>query len=221
MPIAPAMPGRSRIKSSYYAYPRISTMPSSQSTKLNVRDENATSVHHKSESPADGDSKGLASALGFGSPATVYPLSPQPTLYPDDSLSVVEAKRRRRSIHKKPAPSNRTSRVFGRGAEDGPTPASPTVDATAALGSLMLLDFGGAGESAANLASASSATLAPKKTVSRSDDKPPRVPSPPPLPSLAQMALEHGNPEAYAEYRSPTYSIYGLYEADRKSRIGS
>jgi hypothetical protein len=221
LPIAPVMPGRSRIKSSYYAYPRISTMPSSQSTKLNVRDENVTSVHHKSESPADGDSKGLASALGFGSPATVYPLSPQPTLYPDDSLSVVEAKRRRRSIHKKPAPSNRTSRVFGRGAEDGPTPASPTVDATAALGSLMLLDFGGAGESAANLASASSATLAPKKTVSRSDDKPPRVPSPPPLPSLAQMALEHGNPEAYAEYRSPTYSIYGLYEADRKSRIGS
>ncbi|KAH9001184.1 hypothetical protein EDB92DRAFT_1825239 [Lactarius akahatsu] len=34
-----------------------------------------------------------------------------------------------------------------------------------------------------------------------SGDKPPRVPSPPILPSLAQMA----------EYRSPTYSFYGLY----------
>ena len=33
------------------------------------------------------------------------------------------------------------------------------------------------------------------------DDKPPRVPSPPVLPSLAQMA----------DYRSPTYSLYGLY----------
>ncbi|KAF8274933.1 hypothetical protein EI94DRAFT_1712013 [Lactarius quietus] len=32
-------------------------------------------------------------------------------------------------------------------------------------------------------------------------DKPPRVPSPPILPSLAQMA----------DYRSPTYSLYGLY----------
>ena len=32
-------------------------------------------------------------------------------------------------------------------------------------------------------------------------DKPPRVPSPPLLPSLAQMA----------DYRSPTYSLYGLY----------
>ena len=34
-----------------------------------------------------------------------------------------------------------------------------------------------------------------------SGDKPPRVPSPPILPSLAQMA----------DYRSPTYSFYGLY----------
>ena len=50
-------------------------------------------------------------------------------------------------------------------------------------------------------------------------DKPPRVPSPPALPSLAQMALAHNNPEDYGNYRSATYSIYGLYEAaDRRSR---
>ncbi|KAJ6547652.1 hypothetical protein B0H19DRAFT_1166734 [Mycena capillaripes] len=213
IPIAPAVPGRTRIKSSYYAHPRISTMPSSQSTK--VRDENATSLHHKSESRTRRDT-----TMGFGSPATVYPSSPQPTVYPDDSLSVVEAKRAHHSIHKKPAQNNRRSRVFGRGDEDGLPPTSPTVDATAALGNLMLMDFSGTGESAANIASASSATLAPKKMMSRSDDKPPRVPSPPPLPSLAQMALEHANPEAYAEYRSPTYSIYGLYEGDTKSRVG-
>jgi hypothetical protein len=136
-------------------------------------------------------------------------------------LSVVEAKRAQKPVHKKPAPSNRSSRVFGR-ADDNGLPASPTVDATAALGNLMLMDFGGAGESMVNLASASSAALAAKKTVSRSDDKPPRVPSPPPLPSLAQMGLEHTDPEAYANYRSPTYSIYGLYEGgDGKSRAGS
>ncbi|KAJ7172392.1 hypothetical protein C8R46DRAFT_1258939 [Mycena filopes] len=213
MPAIPAMPGRTRIKSSYYAHPRTSTMPPSHSTKANLR-ENA---HHKSESRAERDTKALASALGFGSPATVYPTSPQPTLYPDDSLSMVETKRLQKPVLKKPVPSNRASRVFGRGDEQ--VPASPTVDATAALGNLMLMDFGAAGESAVslNLASASSATIAPKK-LARSDDKPPRVPSPPPLPSLAQMALEHGNPEAYADYRSPTYSIYGLYEADRKSR---
>ncbi|KAJ7046879.1 hypothetical protein C8F04DRAFT_1023838 [Mycena alexandri] len=217
-PAVPMMPGRTRIKSSYYALPRTSTMPPSQSTKANLR-ENA---HQKSESRTERDPRGVASALGFGSPATVYPTSPQPTLYPDDSLSMVEAKRLQKPVLKKPVPSNRTSRVFGRGDEQGLVPASPTVDATAALGNLMLMDFGAAGESAMslNLASASSATIAPKR-MTRSDDKPPRVPSPPPLPSLTQMALEHANPEAYADYRSPTYSIYGLYEADRKSRAGS
>ena len=39
--------------------------------------------------------------------------------------------------------------------------------------------------------------------LSVSGDKPPRVPSPPILPSLAQMA----------DYRSPTYSLYGLYSS--------
>ncbi|KAJ7632705.1 hypothetical protein FB45DRAFT_1147661 [Roridomyces roridus] len=180
----PAMPGRTRIKSSYYAHPRISTMPSSQATKVDVRPE-------------------------------VPPVaSPQPTLYPDDSLSVVDAKRAPRRVHKKPAPSNRASRVFGRGDDMVPSVTTPTLDPTAALGNLMLMDFGG--QSAVDLTSPSSATLAPK---SRSDDKPPRVPSPPPLPSLTQMGLEHSNPQEYADYRSPTYSIFGLYEADRKSRI--
>ncbi|KAJ7774490.1 hypothetical protein DFH07DRAFT_799816 [Mycena maculata] len=220
IPIAPAMPGRTRIKSSYYAHPRTSAMPPSQSTKANARHENpSVSLHHKSESRSERDIKGLASALGFGSPATIYPSSPQPTLYPDDSLSVVDAKWAPKRVHKKPAPNNRTSRVFRRDEDGLPSVTSPTLDATAALGSLMLMDFGA--QSAANLGltSASSGTLAPKKTASRSDDKPPRVPSPPPLPSLTQMGLEHANPEAYAEYRSPTYSIYGLYEGDRKSRV--
>jgi len=53
----------------------------------------------------------------------------------------------------------------------------------------------------------------------RVEDKPPRVPSPPPIPSLAQMALQHADPEGYADYHSPTYSIYGLYDGERKSRL--
>jgi hypothetical protein len=44
---------------------------------------------------------------------------------------------------------------------------------------------------------------------------PPRVPSPPTLPSLAQMAMQNSNPD----YHSPTYSIYGMY-SDRKSGVG-
>ncbi|KAJ7709818.1 hypothetical protein B0H17DRAFT_1029360 [Mycena rosella] len=223
IPITPAIPGRTRIKSSYYAHPRTSAMPPSQPAKVNVHDTDpsvSTPLHHKSASGTERDTKGLASVLGFGSPATLYPSSPQPTLYPDDSLSVVEAKRPSKRVHKKPAPNNRASRVFG--GDEHRLAVSPTLDATAALGSLMLMDF--SGEKSAvhlDLTSTSSATLVPKKTASRSDDKPPRVPSPPPLPSLTQMGLEHANPEAYAEYRSPTYSIYGLYETDRKSRVGS
>lgn len=46
-----------------------------------------------------------------------------------------------------------------------------------------------------------------------SDDRPPRVPSPPVLPSLAQMAMAHTHGQEYGDYRSPTYSLYGLYSA--------
>ena len=46
------------------------------------------------------------------------------------------------------------------------------------------------------------------------DDKPPRVPSPPALPSLAQMAMSRA--ADYDTYRSPTYSLYDVY-ADRIS----
>ena len=46
------------------------------------------------------------------------------------------------------------------------------------------------------------------------DDKPPRVPSPPALPSLAQMAMSQA--ADYETYRSPTYSLYDAY-ADRGS----
>jgi len=60
---------------------------------------------------------------------------------------------------------------------------------------------------------------APLKMESRAGDKPPRVPSPPPLPSLAQMALEQHNPVAYAEYRSPTYSIYNLYDDNQRGAV--
>ncbi|KAJ7219363.1 hypothetical protein GGX14DRAFT_21148 [Mycena pura] len=205
---APITPGRTRIMSSYYAHSRASAVPHSQSTEVNIRQENphATSLDQKSDSHRERD------ALGFGSRAAIYPSSPQPTLYPDDSLSVVDAKRQAKQNYKTSTSDLRASRVFGR---DEHTATSLTPDATAALGSLMLMDFGGTKQNARNVDLTSTSTH--KKMANRSDDKPPRVPSPPPLPSLTQMGLEQVNPEAYAEYRSPTYSIYNLYE-DRKSR---
>ena len=62
-----------------------------------------------------------------------------------------------------------------------------------------------------NLQSHGNSTL--QKTVVV-DDKPPRVPSPPALPSLAQMAMSQA--ADYETYRSPTYSLYDAY-ADRGS----
>lgn len=49
------------------------------------------------------------------------------------------------------------------------------------------------------------------------DDRPPRVPSPPALPSLAQMAMSRA--PGYETYRSPTYSLYDVYaDKDRDKR---
>ncbi|OBZ75417.1 hypothetical protein A0H81_04293 [Grifola frondosa] len=136
------------------------------------------------------------------------PPSPQPTLYPDDSITLAGDRR-----HPRLPGHNRVQSEA----------MSPSMEASARLGNLMLEEF----TSMASLAYARPPTgiIAPSSTTKskiprkRADDKPPRVPSPPPLPSLAQMALAHTNPEDYTDYRSPTYSIYGLYEAQRKSRL--
>ncbi|CAL1704625.1 unnamed protein product [Somion occarium] len=158
---------------------------------------------NKTEARRERDTQALTSALGLNSP----PLSPQGTLYPDDSITLAGDRRRSRALSHNRMRSQVTS---------------PTVDATARLGNLMLEDF----QSSFSLvpprnAGQSSSGNAPPRTKpaikKRAEDKPPRVPSPPPMPSLAQMAMEHGNPGDYADYRSPTYSIYGFYEMDRKS----
>lgn len=240
-------PGRARIKSSYYAagtYPRLSRVPSAYAittaTKVTLSRSNALakevkSTLRKSDSHRDRDTKALTFALGLTSPPTDYIMpSPQPTLYPDDSLSVVEPQRRKRNAN-------------GREAEE--PPLLPLITPTKSMdgGSLMSMEFGVSNMSLSGLAvplEAENRTELPSTATKsigiaitgsksvpygitkenirsmRCEDKAPRVPSPPALPSLKQMGLEHANPEAYANYRSPTYSIYGLYESERKSMFG-
>ncbi|KAJ3490216.1 hypothetical protein NLI96_g1573 [Meripilus lineatus] len=159
----------------------------------------------KSDERRERDTRALTSALGLASPPPP-PSSPQGTLYPDDSITLAGDRRRSR-----PFSQNRRHSQIG----------SP-IDAGIRLGNLMLTDF----QSMASLPSTRvvappppAPTRAKPITRKRADDKPPRVPSPPPLPSLAQMAMAHTNGDAYSDYRSPTYSIYGLYEADRKSKV--
>ncbi|KAN0077106.1 hypothetical protein V8E55_010961 [Tylopilus felleus] len=203
--------GRDRIKSTYYtpgSYPRASAAATNYGKQGLERERDAGSRRERD----------LTTALGMTSP---IPPSPQPTLYPDDSMSVIgEAKKVTLTgrSQKKPVPKT-TSHCD-----------SPPSD-TAALGSLMMVDFA-ASKSTASLVNirpseaararegqGETSTATGKSNLKkRVEDKPPRVPSPPPMPSLAQMAMQHADPDGYADYHSPTYSIYGLYDGDRKSR---
>ena len=216
---------RERVKSSYFAagaYPRVSTLPSGSysiatATKVNVAHRNSFGKIplQKSNSKRERDPQALTSE---------YIPSP-PTLYPDDSMSIAENKR-----HKKRSPSDRKP------VETIPLATNSVVMECGIPGSgtLMKMEFGISQMSLSGLAldgdendnnipySESEEGLGSRRNVpitmpSRAMDKAPRVPSPPPLPTLTQMGLAHNNPESYANYRSPTYSIYGFYENDRMS----
>ncbi|KAI9064427.1 hypothetical protein FKP32DRAFT_1649985 [Trametes sanguinea] len=186
----------------------------------------------KSEARRERDTRALTSAMGLATPDVnaMPPYSPQPTLYPDDSITLAgDRQRQRTDEHEKmPTRSERRDRVQSE-------TMSPGMEASARLGNLMLAEFtsmaslpstrtvanaAGANSAGGNLPASNSKPRVARKNV-RADDRPPRVPSPPPLPSLAQMAMAHTNPQEYSDYHSPTYSIYGLYEAERKSRLQS
>jgi hypothetical protein len=214
--------GRTRVKSGYFAagtYPRMSTLPSASysiatATRINVSQRNSFSRDkfspHKPNSKRLRDTQALTHALGLTSPRTEDDISsPQPTLYPDDSVSITELKR--------PKKRNASDRKLVEAAPDLPV-VVPKDEATD-NDTLMPVNLAGSEMSLSGLPSTSGIARPPSLHL-RNTDKPPRVPSPPPLPSLTQMGLAHSNPEAYASYRSPTYSLYGLYESpDRKSIV--
>jgi len=222
---------RARVKSSYFTtgtYPRVSMLPSGSysiatATKVNVAHRNSFGKDkiplQKSNSRRQRDAQALKQALGLTSPNSE---SPVPTPYPDDSMIVAENKRPR-----KRHPSDRKP------VETIPLPTPAVMESgMPCSGTLMKMEFGVSQMSLSGLAldededetgrmqteeGFGSHRNLPITLPLRTMDKPPRVPSPPSLPSLTQMGLAHNNPEAYANYRSPTYSIYGFYENDRMS----
>jgi len=236
---------RTRIQTPYYtpgSYPRISSaMPTTYGVATRVKLGDGTSIRDftsfksKTETQRAKETQALTRALGLSSPTARESIpSPQPTLGPDDSLSVVELKR---SLKRR---SKRESTYFGGDSRshqdtDGhrqhhiTTPARSVI--AVASGSLMsaedikaqsskfINNTAGTGLTFVNKTMGMKSAPAPLKMESRAGDKPPRVPSPPPLPSLAQMALEQHNPVAYAEYRSPTYSIYNLYDDNQRGAV--
>ncbi|KAF7440719.1 hypothetical protein PC9H_001067 [Pleurotus ostreatus] len=218
---SPAHGGRSRIKSSYFtSYPRSSAAPMFANAGALNHVESSEASLHRSESRRDRDTKALAAALGLSSPSPICPPPPSPTIHPDDSLSML-GRRFSKAIPSRSADSAAGGDAKPRHSLSAMSPRSPS----SVLGNLMLVDFGATSKSLANIgfgestrqsyASSKIPTSMSKKSLY--DDRPPRVPSPPPLPSLAQMGLEKSCPETFASYRSPTYSIFGLYEDSRRS----
>jgi hypothetical protein len=200
--------GRARIQSSYYAvapYPRLSSLPMSYSIGT------ARKVHlSQAYAPGRGDKGDLhngSDSQAIHNDGQTAPSSPEATLYPDDSMSVIAAAKQRRLSRSE---RKRVSRYLG-------TETTST--------GLPEMDFGVSRMSLSDLAEEpsnpddKSPPFQSNMQMGKPHDRPPRVPSPPPLPSLAQMALAHSNPDAYTTYRSPTYSIYGLYGNERKSNV--
>ena len=220
---------RARVKSSYFAagtYPRVSTLPSggysiATATKVNVGHRNSFGKDRialqKSNSKRDRDSQALH-ALGLTSPKSEYMPSPPTTLYPDDSMSVAERPKKRNPSDRKPVETNPLpkSTVMETG-----IPGSGTLKKMEFRLSQMSLSValdGNENEKGRMHNTEAGEGVGTRRNVQplRTMDKAPRVPSPPPLPSLTQMGLAHNNPESYASYRSPTYSIYGFYENDTR-----
>lgn len=215
--------GRARVKSSYFApgsYPRASATnvnsnpPTSfNKAKLNQLENSERAPLNRSGSHRDRETRALTSALGLASP---IPASPQPTLGPDDSLSVVGDREYLRppalaqgksTFHNYAQPASQSAEMRHR-------LDTPPVDSAAALGSLMLQDFGAGLSTSKSLKDVIEDKRA-SLNMKRADDKPPM------LPSLAQMGLKHANPDAFADYRSPTYSIFLAHSEERKSKASS
>ncbi|VDC00647.1 unnamed protein product [Peniophora sp. CBMAI 1063] len=162
--------------------------------------------------PPPGRIGALATALGIGSPPAAHAHDARATLYPDDSLS----RQASLAVPRKPAPNvtpDYLGERLGDRDRDRDRDSALLGSPSTSLGRLML------GSSSPQPDQAYGGTVPLPSSHSRSGDRPPRVPSPPALPSLAQMALV--NQDGFDDYRSPTYSIYGMYEADRKSRVQS
>ncbi|KAI0273721.1 hypothetical protein BC834DRAFT_855238 [Gloeopeniophorella convolvens] len=140
---------------------------------------------------------------------TPDPVSPGLSLYPDDSLSVAGGR-------KWTAPKASKGRASPEEEQTGGEQGDAAMDRMAV--SERRLSRGLTSRASVLPSARGQGDQEDMDKLRRADDKPPRVPSPPVLPSLAQMAMAHTGGQDFADYRSPTYSIYGLYSSERKSR---
>ncbi|KAI0302129.1 hypothetical protein BC826DRAFT_1101748 [Russula brevipes] len=207
--------GRARVKAPYVAgsYLRCSTRKGSDERDPDVNPfrDPVNTVYALPPKPGSAAGKEVSSkggVLGVGSITPDLTVSPGFSLYPDDSLSVADD--RNWVVTQLGNGKGNTQEGAGRGEveDDVVVAADGRLSGAASPGV------------AGRLNRASTRAQDPVKKLKRMDDGPPRVPSPPVLPSLAQMAMAHANGQDYGDYRSPTYSLYGFYSgsSERRSR---
>ena len=196
--------GRARVKAPYVAgsYLRGSAPkgPDRAHPEVNPFDDAVNGIYALPSMPESSAGKEVDLT---GGPLIIGPMIPDPpispgfSLYPDDSLSVAEDR-------SWAVPSLAKGKEY---TQDSPGTGRIVLDVVAVANALS-----SPGVAARRLSSQKIRTReAPSEKSNRTDDRPPRVPSPPVLPSLAQMAMAHTNGQEYGDYRSPTYSLYGLY----------
>ncbi|KAJ3550991.1 hypothetical protein NMY22_g75 [Coprinellus aureogranulatus] len=205
--------GRARIQSAYYAYPRLSSMPASYSigTARKIQISKAYATEQRSETGADDTVR-----QGITANSPYLAASPQATLYPDDSMSVIAAGRQKRR-------SQLDVKRFSKHDALGAVVTHGLLEMDFGVSQMSISELTEGNIKADGKSRSFQSNLrwsdSERHSTERALDGPPRVPSPPPLPSLTQMALAHSNPEAYSNYRSPTYSIYGLYGPEKKASV--
>ncbi|KAI0006115.1 hypothetical protein BJV74DRAFT_802241 [Russula compacta] len=147
------------------------------------------------DSSAGKEINSMGGALVVDSIIAGSPVSPGLSLYPEDSTTVAE---------------DRNWTALKRKACTGDSPGTGDGESSMAAVDDRSSVARSHGVAARRL---STLSMRASEKAKHSDDRPPRVPSPPVLPSLAQMAMAHTHGQEYGDYRSPTYSLYGLYSA--------
>lgn len=197
----PSRQGRARVKAPYVAgsYLRGSAPKGPDRAHLEVNPFGDPVNGIYVSPPMPGSSTGKEADSKGGGPLGVGPITPDPaaspgfSLYPDDSLSMAEDRIWAVQNHLKGKQSTHD--------DDGGVAVSDALLGAVSPG------VGARRLSMQNTRARDQLSAKSKRT----DDRPPRVPSPPVLPSLAQMAMAHTHGQEYGDYRSPTYSLYGLY----------
>jgi hypothetical protein len=190
----PTRQGRARVKATYVAGSYLRGSAPKAHLEVNPFGDPVNGVYVLPPMPGSSTGNEADSTGGVG-PITPDPaVSPGFSLYPDDTLSVTEDRIWTIQNHVKGKQSTHDD-------EGGLVAAGDDLSSAVSPGA-----------AARRLSMQKTrARDLPSEKSKRTDDRPPRVPSPPVLPSLAQMAMAHTHGQEYGDYRSPTYSLYGLY----------